>query len=83
MSIMAAPHLIVVTEGMTEAECLLEMRSAAVRAHDASPCRQTRDDLLEAERAYRAALGWAAEQITDAQRVINDRLNTFFGEPQK
>jgi len=83
MSIMAAPHLIVVTEGMTETECLLEMRSAAVRAHDASPCRQTRAGLLEAERAYRAALGWTAEQIIAAQRVVNDRLNMFFGEPQK
>ncbi|NUB05865.1 hypothetical protein FW320_06700 [Azospirillum sp. Vi22] len=80
---MAAPHLIVVTEGMTETECLLEMRSAAVRAHDASPCRQTRAGLLEAERAYRAALGWTAEQIIAAQRVVNDRLTTFFGEPQK
>ncbi|MGY0793166.1 hypothetical protein ACW7BJ_27685 [Azospirillum argentinense] len=53
------------------------------RADDASPCRQTRAGLLEAERAYRAALGWTAEQIIAAQRVVNDRLNTFFGEPQK
>lgn len=58
---------------------LLEIRSATVRAHDATPSAGNRAALVGAAVAYRRAQGWGADRIADDIASINNRLNRVFG----